>query len=259
MSLVTVGIRSVVLVVLLTLATVEARASYLFGLSEKEIDEVMTYYYPRGYDREVVLRQMSEPFDCRNFGDLCTEVGEGYAVRIVEDAWTGARKRFPIEMIDRSAEQQLEYDGQLWFDRSYPQGVPEKDPYWTGTANGTECTGTGTADSGDFRVVHTSHRHTLGFVAWGRVKVEHFKRNLLGNYELKRADKLRVEGTIFFKDSTQFDPFSFDVADEKEDAKRVAASKPYGGIIIATVPFVEGCGGVPGTALWACSCSGVQP
>src|SRR5262245_7044825 len=220
MSLVTVGIRSVVLVLLLTLATAEARAaSYLFGLSDKESDEVMASYYPKGYDRDAALRQMSAPFDCRNFGDLCAEVGEDYAARMLQSAWTAARRHFPIEMIDRSAQQELDYYGQLWFERLYPNGVPEKDPYWVGAAADTGCTGTGFADSGDFRVVHTSKRHTLVVYAWGRVKVEHFKRGLTGNFDLKRADRLRVEGTIFFNDSSAFDPFSFDVADEKENAK----------------------------------------
>jgi hypothetical protein len=250
--------KRMVLVFLLTLGAVQAHASYLFGLTDKEIDEVMTYYYPRGYDRDAALRQMSEPFDCKNFGDLCTEVGERYALRIVESGWLEARKRYPIEMIDRAAEHDLEYYGQLWFDSLYPQGVPAKDPYWVGDG-GTECTGTGFADSGDFRVVHTSRRHTLVVLAWGRVKVEHFKRNLAGNYELKKADKLQVEGTIFFKATSAPEPFSVDVGDEKEDAKRVAAFQPHGGVEIVSVPFVEGCGGVPGTLLWACSCIGAQP
>lgn len=259
MSLVTKGIRSVLLVVLLTLGAVQAQAAYLFGLSDKEIDSVMTRYYPRGYDRAAVLRQMSEPFDCRNFGDLCTEVGERYAYVMLQNAWTDARNSYPIEMIDRVAQHDLDYYGQRWFEESYPNGVPERDAYWFGNGSNEECTGTGTADLGDFRVVHTSKRHTLAVIAWGRVKVEHFKRGLNGNYDLKKADKLQVEGTVFVHDLGSGAEFSRDVADAKETAKSVAASYVYGGLTIVAIPFVEGCGGVPGTALWACSCSGVQP
>jgi len=251
--------KRMVLVFLLTLGAVQSHASYLFGLTDKEIDEVMTYYYPRGYDRDAALRQMSEPFDCRNFGDLCTTVGERYAVRIVEDAWTSARKRFPIEMIDRDVQHDLDYYEQLWFDGQYPQGVPAKDAYFVGYASANGCTGTGFTDSGDFRVVHTSARHTLALIAWGRVKVEHFKRNILGNFDLRRADTLQVQGTVFFDDGSPFSPFSLEAFDQKEDVKRVAAGRTFGGITIVRVPFVEGCGGVPGTALQACSCSGLQP
>ena len=259
MSVLTVGIRSIALAVVLTLAAGAAQASYLFGLSEREIDDVMSRYYPGGYDRAAALEQMSAPFNCKNSGDLCTEVGERNALRILEKAWNSARKGYPIEMIDRAAEHDLEYYATLWFDSRYPQGVPEKDPYFVGYASTNGCTGTGFTDSGDFRVVHTSSRHTLVLLAWGRVKVEHFKRNILGNFDLRKADRLRVEGTIFFDEGSPLGPFSVDVADDKEDVKRVAASQPHGGITIVRVPFVEGCGGVPGTALQACSCLGIQP
>jgi hypothetical protein len=259
MSKLTVGIRSIVLALVVTCGAVQAQAGYLFRLSEREIDEVMTHYYPKGYDRAAALEQMSEPFNCKNFGDLCTEVGEGYALRMLENAWTSARKGFPIEMIDRMAEHDMEYFGQLWFDRLYPSGVPEKDPYWTATGSTTACSDTVSADVGDFRVVHTSRRHSLVVFAWGRVRVEHFKRGLNGKYDPKRADKLRVEGSVTVDELSELDPFTVQVADEKEDAKHVAATYPYGGVTIVKIPFVEGCGGVPGTALWACSCSGVQP
>lgn len=259
MSRLTVGIRSIVVVLVVMCGAVQAHASYLFRLSEREIDEVMTHYYPKGYDRAEVLRQMSEPFNCKNFGDLCREVGEDYALRMLENAWTSARKGFPIEMIDRVAQHDLAVNEELWFERLYPAGVPEKDPYWVPFASGTACDDTVSADSGDFRVVHTSRRHTLVVLAWGRVKVEHFKRGLNGKFDLKKADKLSVQGSVTVNDSTNFDPFTVQVADSKEDAKRVAASYTYGGIIIAAIPFVEGCGGVPGTVLNACSCSGVAP
>jgi len=259
MSRLTVGIRSIVLALVVVCGAVQAQAGYLFRLSERDIDEVMTRYYPKGYDRAAALEQMSEPFNCKNFGDLCREVGEDYAVRVLENAWTSARKGFPIEMIDRVAQHDIDYYGQLWFDRLYPAGVPEKDPYWTPLAAATSCSDTVTADSGDFRIVHTSRRHSLVVLAWGRVKVEHFKRGLNGKYDAKRADKLQVEGAVTVDELSSLDPFTVQVADAKEDAKRVAASYIYGGLTIVKIPFVEGCGGVPGTALWACSCSGIQP
>jgi hypothetical protein len=250
---------------LLIASGVEAKAnSYLFRLTEEEINEVMNRYYPRGYDRDAVLKQMSEPFECQNFGDLCSEVGEDYAYRMVETAWTKARMGFPLEMINRAAEGQLEDFSLRWFERKYPLGVPDKDPYWgeetVRASSSNICTGIGFAQSGDFRVVHTSTRNNFGVVVWGRVKVMHFKRNLLGNWNLSTADRLEVEGDVYLKTSVPaFDPTVHAVSDSKYDAKSVAATFAFGGLIVAQVSFVEGCGGVPNSALQACSCSGIPP
>ncbi len=250
---------SVGFVVVFALVAVEARAaSYLFRLSEQEIEDVMDHYYPRGYDRDVVLRQMSEPFDCGNFGDLCESVGEDYAVRLVENGWARARKGYPIETIDRAVQQQHEDFSRRWFERVYPDGVPERDAYWGVTAAAPACDKTVSATSGNFRIIHTSRRFTIGVFAYGRVKVEHFKKNIFGNFKPERAD-LEVEGTVFTK-FIGFDPVPFDIADSKDDAKSVAATHGAGGITIVSVPFVEGCGGVQNNfALRACSCSGTLP
>jgi len=107
-------------------------------------------------------------------------------------------------------------------------------------------------------IVHTSRRFTIGLAAWGRVKVEHFKKNIFGNFKPERAD-LEVEGTVFVK-FIGFDPVPFDVADSKDDVKSVAAAHGDGGITVVGIRFVEGCGGVQNNiALRACSCVGIRP
>lgn len=250
----------VVFAVLFVLVAAQAHASsYLFRLTEEEIDAVMSHYYPKGYDRALVLRQMAEPFDCGNFGDLCEAVGEDYAYRMVESAWSKARNQYPLEMIDRASQQQLEDFGRRWFARLYPDGVPERDPYWGTTAGSTpECDRTVSATSGDFRVVHKSRRFTIGVIAYGRVQVEHFKKNIFGTFKPERAD-LEVEGTVFVK-FAGFDPVPFPVSDSKDDAKSVAATHGDGGWTVITIPYVEGCGGVSGNnVLQACSCAGALP
>jgi hypothetical protein len=249
-----------VLSVLFVVAAVEARASsYLFRLTEQEIDEVMSHYYPKGYDRDAVLRQMSEPFDCANFGDLCREVGEDYAVQMLETVWSKARRKTPIAIIDRAAEQQFEDLSLRWFERLYPDGVPEKDPYWgVPAAAAPTCSDTIFVDSGDFRIKKTSRRREFGFLVWGRIQVDHFKRNIFGKYNRSKADRLEVSGTVFTKEAG-FDPVAFPVSDTKDDVKQVAASHTEGGLTLVSVPFVEGCGGVPSSALFACTCSGIQP
>lgn len=240
----------------------ETRAnSYLFRLTGEEIDRIMSRYYPRGYDRDAVHRQMSEPFDCQNFDDLCGEVGADYALRIVEAAWTRARLEFPLDMISRAAEKEVESNAARWLEQSYPDGVPEKEPFWgqeTGAASGgATCSGSAYADSGSFRVKQTSARHNLGPVVWGRSKVEHFKKNSNGKYKLERADRIEVSGNVFI--TVGGNDFFMPIWDVDYNARKVAATYAYGGAGSAHVSYVEGCGGVANSALWACSCTGAIP
>jgi hypothetical protein len=252
-------VPSIVLAVWFAFAAVEAHAgSFLFRLTEREIDEVMSHYYPRGYDRDAVLRQMAAPFDCGNFGDLCEAVGEDYAVRMVEGAWARATKRYPIEMIDRAAQQQLEDYASRWFGRSYPDGVSERDAYWGVQAASASCTRVAFATSGDFRIRNSSLRFTIGVLAFGRVQTELFKRNVFGNFKPDRAD-LEAEGRVFVK-FIGFDPVPFDVSNSKDNVKSVSATHGDGGITIVSIPFVEGCGGVQNNGvLQACTCAGTLP
>ena len=260
MSRLTRRIPSIVFAVLFVLVSIEAQASsYLFRLTEQEIDDVMTHYYPKGYDRDAVLRQMAEPFDCGNFGDLCREVGEDYAYRMLEGAWSQARMRYPIAVIDRTMEHQIEDYGLRWFERLYPDDVPDSDPYWGETRSAASCTDTASATSGDFRIVQTSRRYNYALGATGRVKVEHFKKNVWGNWNLSKADRLEVEGTVFVK-FPGWSPFVFDVSDVEYDKKNAAASHTDFGVPGVSVPYVEGCGGTSQiSVLYVCTCSGTEP
>ena len=238
-------------------------ASYLFRLTEQEIVDTMDHYYPKGYDRELVLRQMSEPFDCSMFDELCREVGDEYAVQIVGDAWGRAGRRMPIESIGSIVQQQVEDYGLRWRDRRFPDGIPPKDPYWGVFAEpggGTAaCVDTVTVDDGDFRVVQTSRRITIGFYVWGRIKAEHFKKNIAGKYKDKDADQLEVSGRVIIQEAS-FNPVETQVFKIKEDARRVSAGASEGGITLVKVHFVEGCGGDSNnSALFACTCWGELP
>ena len=253
-------IPSIVFAVLFTLVAIDARASsYLFRLTEEEIDAVMSHYYPKGYDRDLVLRQMAEPFDCGNFGDLCEEVGEDDAYRELEAAWSMARMQYPLESISRTVEGDLEDLRARWFARNYPDGVPDRDPYWE-PMSAASCSKTATATSGDFRIVNKSRRYNYVFSATGRVQVEHFKKNVFGNWKPEKADQLQVEGEVFVK-FPGWSPFVFPVFAITYDAKTAVKGHTVGfGIPSATVPYVEGCGGIsPISALYACTCNGTEP
>jgi hypothetical protein len=252
--------RSFVLAALFVFVSINAQAgSYLFGLTEGEIDEVMTHYYPKGYDRDTVLRQMAAPFDCRNFGDLCREVGDDYALRIIELAWIMGRRLQPVETIDRMTQTELESLGLRWFDRMYPDGVPERDPYWGLFADEeSSCNDTVYAQKGDFRVRHTSRRHSLGFTGWGRSKVEHFKRNFWGNFKPERANRLEVDALVLTQEGDDNPVIHINTTETKDDVKQLSSTVTESGIHWVKILYVEGCGGVPGDdSLTACSCSGV--
>jgi len=244
-------------VLVFLLSSIEAQAgSYLFGLTDGEIDEVLSHYYPKGYDRAEALQLLSEPFDCRNVRDLCREVGERYAYQMLETTWALARRQYPIETIDRVAQHDLELLGERWFESVYPNGILDRDPYFGEPGfEEAECDDTVSVDAGNFRITHTSRRHSLVVYAWGRVKVEHFKKKSDGSWEKAKADRLEVEGNVTVKQSG-FDPVTIPVFDSRENKDSVAQSHRSKGLTIFAVPFVEGCGGVPNSLLQTCSCSG---
>jgi len=179
---------------------------------------------------------------------------------MVESAWKKARMSYPIEMIFRAAENELEDFSLRWFEQTYPLGVEDKDPFWgERAASSPSCSEVAYAESGDLRIVQSSRRHSLIVGAWGRVKVEHFKRNASGKWKPFKADHLEVQGNVFIKE-VGFDPVEFAISDSKDDAKSVAQSHAHGGLTVVAVPFVEGCGGVgANSVLWACTCSGTPP
>jgi hypothetical protein len=179
---------------MLIASSVEAKAnSYLFRLTDDEINEVMSRYYPRGYDREAVLSQMSEPFDCKNFGDLCGEVGSEYAYRMVESAWTRARMGFP-EMIYRAAERKQKTSARQWFEQTYPLGVDDRDPL--GRSEIRLLLFKRHRDQRGSPDQKLQHPAQPRLVVWGRVLVEHFKKNTFGNWKKSKADHLEVEGMV---------------------------------------------------------------
>lgn len=253
-------------IVLVALAAVQAQAgnSYLFRATDQEIDAVMSHYFPKGYDREAARRQLSAPFDCRNYGDLCREVGEESAVQMLRGVWEEGKRQTPIDMIARGAEQQLDDLALRWFERLYPDGVGRGDSYWgvLAAAGGTTpCDDTVSAESndGEFRIVHKSRRHRILFVAYGRIRLEHFRRNIFGKYKPAKADRLETSGTVIV-DKLLEDPVGFPISETEDDTKQVEVAKSALADSPDVIPFVEGCGSATGSGIGTvCSCSGEIP
>lgn len=252
-----------VFLVLFARVAVEARAgsSYLFGATGEDIDATMRYYFPRGYDRDAAFRQMSAPFDCRNFGDLCREVGEDYAYRMVEIMWQKARRQTPLDMIARATEQQYDDLRLRWFERLYPEGIDDRDSYWgvvaaAGTPTPCEDTVSATRSDGKTRVTHKSRRHVILAVAWGRIQLEHYKKNGSGKFKLSKADRLETSGSVLVIDPDEI-PLFVIISDTKDDAKQVAAAHAEPGGSLDKIRFAGGCGTATGSGIGEiCSCSG---
>jgi hypothetical protein len=253
-------------IVLFALAAVDAQAgnSYLFRATDAEIDAVMSHYFPRGYDREAARQQLSAPFDCRNYGDLCREVGEESAYQMLRVVWEEGKRETPLDMIARGAEQQFDDLALRWFERLYPDGVDGRDPYWgvLAAAGGpTPCDETVSAESsdGEFRIVHKSRRHRLLLVAWGRIRLEHFRKNFFGNYKPAKADRLQTTGTVIV-DKLLEDPVGFPISETEDDTKQVEVAHAAPNQSPDVIPFVEGCGSAVGSGIGTvCSCSGEIP
>ena len=259
--------RSVsVFMVLFALAAVQAQAgnSYLFKATDEEIDGVMSHYFPKGYDREAARQELSAPFNCRNYGDLCREVGEDSAVQMLKAVWEEGKLQTPIDMIARGAEQQLDDLALRWFERLYPDGVDARDSYWgvfAASDGTTPCAETVSAESsdGEFRITHKSRRHRILMVAWGRIRLEHFRRNVFGKYKPAKADRLETSGTVIVAKLLQ-DPVAFQISETKDDTKQVDAAHSATADSRDVIPFVEGCGSADSSGIGTvCSCSGAIP
>jgi hypothetical protein len=249
-------------IVLFALAAVQAQAgdSYLFGATDEEIDTVMSHYYPRGYDRQAARQQLSAPFDCRNFGDLCREVGEDYAYRMVEIVWQKAKRQTPLDMIARATEQQYDDLSRRWFERLYPEGIDDHDPYWGVFAASTSAdTVSATSSNGQIRITHKSRRHVILAVAWGRIQLEHRKKNVFGKFRLSKADRLEVSGDVLVAREGENLLFVL-ISDTKDDAIQVAAAHGEPAISLSVIPLAEGCGTAVGSGIAeVCSHSGGLP
>jgi hypothetical protein len=253
-------------IVLVTLVAVQAQAgnSYLFRATDEEIDTVMSHYFPKGYDREAARQQLTAPFDCRNYGDLCREVGEESAYQMLRTVWEEAKRQTPADMIARGAEQQLGDLELRWFERLYPDGVDGRDSYWgvLAAAGGTPpCVDTVSAESsdGEFRIVHKSRRHVILLVAYGRIRLEHFRRNIFGNYRTAKADRLQTQGLVIV-DKVVADPVGLPVSETKDDTRQVDAQRSTFAESPDVIPYVDGCGSSVGSGIGTvCSCSGELP
>jgi hypothetical protein len=135
----------------------------------------------------------------------------------------------PLDMIVRATEQQYDDLSLRWFERLYPEGIDDRDPYWgvaAAAGTPTPCEDTVSATSGGkTRLIHKSRRHVILAVVWGRIQLEHYKKNVWGKFSLSKADRLETSGSVLVIDPDEI-PLFVIISDTKDDSKQVAARMP---------------------------------
>ena len=106
------------------------------------------------------------------------------------------------------------------------------------------------------RVIHKSRRHVILAVVWGRIQLEHYKKNVWGKFRLSKADRLETSGSVLVIDPDEI-PLFVIISDTKYDARQVAAAHGEPGVSLDKIRFAGGCGTAAGSGIGEiCSCSG---
>ena len=183
---------------------------YLFDLNREQILATMVFYHSDDFDPQKVLTDLSEPFDCSRFGDLCDEVGFENAKQVIRSTWNMAHSRVPFAQIDEAMSSQIDELHEQWLNERFPEGIPDDSPFWgeIGTSSPLEnpqlnragklavswpltCEGkTSTKTSGDKKyrirqksgVVNTSIYHQ----PWSSISF--YKKNSKGNFNKTKAE-----------------------------------------------------------------------
>lgn len=242
-------------------AAAAEQAGYLFDLEPERILALADAYRgPKAYDPDQLLEAMRAPFACKNFGDLCADIGPDYGYKVLEQAWSEALAGASPKTIEADTEALLIDLVERYVDEAYPKGLEPGDPYLGTPADepGTPaCTQRTVFDEGDgFRLRQASRAVDLGIGVTAYSTATFFKKNLAGNFRRERADRIEIEGRFFVTG-----PLAVEVIDRfkaKEDEKSISIT--FVGTSSFSNPHAEACGTVRGpTFLSACSCSGPRP
>lgn len=123
----------------------------------------------------------------------------------------------------------------------------------------TADTVSATSSNGQIRITHKSRRHVILAVAWGRIQLEHYEKNVWGKFKLSKADRLEVSGDVLVTREGDIPTFVL-ISDTKDDAKQVAAAHGEPAISLSVIPLAEGCGTAVGSGIsQICSQSGAFP
>jgi hypothetical protein len=236
------------LIALATSAAAADRGTYLFGLTEAEIREAVSRYAPQA-DPEEALKRLSAPFDCRNFDDLCDDVGEDAAPELLEGAFGLARRQVTPEDLESLLELKLE---RARIDRSKQRGPALEVGEVRLAASTVAFTGCGgvpniaTDTNGNFSLrVQAGVTNLVIYVStWTSAK--HFHNGVL------EATDLCVSGIGFAQSQIDGSWFSVPYGPKCKDRKKVTANANWFNLGALTNFHSEGCG--QGNNMYACAC-----
>lgn len=131
------------------------QSEFLFDLTRQEIVNIVEFYADGPVDDQVLriaMGQMRAPFVPGRFGDLNTLVGPDNTYCIIGILIALMRDGVPEQELLPEMMQRIRAAEEAWFQQSYPEGVPEDDPFW-GIEGGQDCEGSVVyVESGDYRL-----------------------------------------------------------------------------------------------------------
>ena len=242
-----------------------ASEEYLFDLSADEILRLMEEYMGEtGYDRGEILARMTAPFDCRHFENLCLEVGREYAYQVLEQIWMQGRRGVDGKVIAAEVEALLPRLAASYVEVQFPDGIEDRAPYFGVQASlegQDECSNSVVyKSSGSFRLRQSAHNIDAALVWSQYSQAAFFKKNVWGNYNLEKADRMRVDARFFV--TGLIAPEVLDRSKEQTNTKRVTITVFPAfdiGNAISNL-HTEGCGkATDQVVLEACACTGPRP
>jgi hypothetical protein len=174
------------------------QSEFLFGLTGQELVELVHFYADGPVDDQVVrsaMRQMRTPFVPGRFGDLNTLVGPDNTYCIIGILIALMRDGVPEQELLPEMMQRIRAAEEDWFHESYPEGVPEDDPFW-GTEGGADCEGSSVVyvESGDYRLRVSARVLSLWVWPTTCVKARTYKRQLSGLYLPVAVNEICIDG-----------------------------------------------------------------
>jgi len=174
------------------------QSEFLFGLTGQELVELVHFYADGPVDDQVLataMRQMRAPFAPGRFGDLNTLVGPDNTYHIIGILIALMRDGVPEQALLPEMMQRIRAAAEAWFEESYPEGVPEDDPFWD-IEGGPDCEGSNIAyvESGDYRLRMSARVLSLWVWPTTCVKARAYKRQLSGLYMPAAVDEICVDG-----------------------------------------------------------------
>lgn len=241
-----------------------AEPEYLFDLTADEIVRLMDAYVgERNYNREDALARMAKPFDCRHYKDLCDEIGGDYTYYLLEEVWMQGQRGVSSKVIAAQIDDLLPRLAANYIELHFPDGIDPRDLFFgtpIGVGEVPPCTEkVVNVDSGSFRLRVTARKADAVLIYTPFAQSEFYKKNSRGKYRGERADRIRVDGQLFF--TTDDIPNVESKSKERTDDKQVTVL--FGGFDLGNGfqdIHVESCGFADDAVfLQACACTGARP